>query len=313
MNRLLSMLAFVFIVAATSLYAGKGQLNIVGKTYPLSEMSEKEKDAISYLAMDMRGNALKAYFELLDKKDYLVNASGGVVFIDGVPKGATSQTSPLTAILDEGEHEVLIVYIFDKYFYLMGGRKVFVGADTISTVSINATDLILTEKGEEKLKELKAQKDKEKAKRDREETEKKNKPEDISKAYTAYMSKFYRDEAKGVVIDPTFKLMWEDGDKVYIDDYKGAKSYCEKLSYAGYSDWRLPTIKELQSIVDDSKHSPALNRAFKYYNADNTYYWSSTIFAKNSSTAWHVDFSGGYTVRDDLSLSNCVRCVRQTD
>lgn len=301
MSRLFGILAFVFIVTATSLYAGKGQLNIVGKTYPLSEMTEKEKDAISYLAMDMGKNTLQAYFDISGKKDYLVDTGECAVFIDRNPKGTTSRTAPLTAILDEGEHEVLVVYVFDQYFYLMGAQKVFVGADTISTVSINATDLILTEKGRERQKQLKSQK------------EKSNNDNGISKKHKVYMSKFYRDDTKGVVIDPTFKLMWQDRDKVYIADYKGAKSYCEKLSYAGYSDWRLPTIKELQSIVDYSKHSPALNRAFKYYSADNTYCWSSTIDAMDSSNAWDIYFSNGSAGGDSLSLNNCVRCVRQMD
>lgn len=298
MNRLLSMLAFVFMVADTSLYAGKGQINIVGKTYPLSEMSEKEKDAISYLAMDMGGNALQAYFDTSDRKDYLVNTAEGIVFIDGNPKGTTSQTSPLTAILDEGEHEVLIVYTFDQYFYLTGGRKVFIGADTISTVSIKATDLILTKEGEKRQEQLKAKK------------EARNK-KGISKKYEAYTYEFYRDDTKSIVIDPTFKLMWQDDNRSYIGDHKSAKKYCEDLSYAGYSDWRLPTIKELQSIVDDGRHDPALNKAFKYYNDDNVYYWSSTF--NTLHIAWDLDFSSGLVDSRYLSSSSSVRCVRQID
>lgn len=318
MNRLFGMLAFVFMVAATSLYAGKGQLNIVGRTYSVPELAFDEKKLMEVVAIEQGKNLLGSLFgmqwtnvsgDLLD----MVEKSDGVIYVDGKKKGVSSSKAPLAVMLNEGDHLVEIVYPFDgEYSYIYGSKKVFVGADTISTVSVDATDLVLTKKGEERQKRLKAQKEAEaRAKKLQEE---KNKPEGISKSYIDYMSKFYRDEAKGVVIDPTFKLMWEDGGKARITDYKGAKSYCEKLSYAGYSDWRLPTINELQSIIDDSKqHYPALNRAFKYYNDDITSYWSSTIGAKDSSAAWFVAYGSGYTDGRYLSFRNRVRCVRQTD
>lgn len=39
-------------------------------------------------------------------------------------------------------------------------------------------------------------------------------------------------------------------DSGYGMDWKDALAYCEELTSAGHSDWRLPNAKELQSIVD---------------------------------------------------------------
>ena len=47
-------------------------------------------------------------------------------------------------------------------------------------------------------------------------------------------------------------LVWQDNydSKTITRDWQGAKDYCQGLTLAGSSNWRLPTIKELQSIVD---------------------------------------------------------------
>lgn len=344
MKRLLGALFLATIFITTSLHAGKGQLNIVAKTYAIPHIAFDKNKLQEAFGMDVAGEMGRALLGLFmnmpetasiaDSATTIVPYEGITIYVDKKKRGISSGSSsmPLTVLLSEGEHLIEVFFPIDEYKYAYGSKKVFVGADTISSVSVSATELMLTKAGEEQVRQAKAEaKAKEereraeaKAKEEREERERaeakakqeaeeaQNKLESISGKYIEYMSKFYRDDAKGVVIDPTFKLMWQDGDKVRITDYKGAKSYCEKLSYAGYSDWRLPTIKELQSIVDDSKHDPALNRAFRYYNADNTYYWSSTIGAKNSSGAWDVYFSDGDT-GGYLSTSACVRCVRQMD
>ena len=105
------------------------------------------------------------------------------------------------------------------------------------------------------------------------------------------------------------KLIWQDDPKIFNGDWDKAKSYCENLNFAGYSDWRLPTRIELLSITDDSKFNPSINSAFK--NVKSRLYWTSTMHADDLSIAWIVSFTDGSNVWDERPFSPCVRCVRQ--
>jgi hypothetical protein len=66
---------------------------------------------------------------------------------------------------------------------------------------------------------------------------------------------------------------------------------CEGLTYAGHSDWRLPNVKELQSIVDYGRVSPAIDTT--YFTSESDLYWSSNTYASITSFAWGVNFSYG--------------------
>ncbi len=67
---------------------------------------------------------------------------------------------------------------------------------------------------------------------------------------------------------------------------------CEGLSLANQTDWRLPNVKELESITDDNRENPAIAPIFT--GAIASYYWSSTTYADYSGFAWFVNFGNGY-------------------
>jgi len=147
---------------------------------------------------------------------------------------------------------------------------------------------------------------------------------------------FSRDNRLNVVKDDVYKLMWQDsyGNDVSplvipsIEDpnshykpmtYAEAVHYCDDLNFAGFDDWRLPTINELLSITDDTRFDPAINKAFKNVaykindKGEKSYglYRSSTRRAGDSSGAWVVYFSnGGGDFWCDVSDRCFVRCVR---
>jgi len=99
----------------------------------------------------------------------------------------------------------------------------------------------------------------------------------------------------GTVIDRATGLVWTQSDSQTGMDWQSALQYCETLDTAGETDWRLPNIKELQSIVDysrspDATSSAAIDPLFKVSSITNEagevdypFYWSSTT---------HVDSSG---------------------
>jgi len=115
--------------------------------------------------------------------------------------------------------------------------------------------------------------------------------------------------ANGTVYDTKTKLTWQQTVASGTYNWAGAKTYCAGLSLNG-TGWRLPTIKELQTIVDDSRTNPAIDTtAFPSTPAD--WFWSSSPLAGSSSSAWSVYFDFGYSVTSDVSdFSNYVRCVR---
>ncbi len=99
------------------------------------------------------------------------------------------------------------------------------------------------------------------------------------------------DNGDGTVTDNCTNLMWQkdtsdvNGDGVVVNNFSDvlpwcdALSYCDGLSFAGHDDWRLPNVRELQSIVDYGRTRPAIDPVF---SALSTFYWSSTYSAADT-------------------------------
>ncbi len=114
--------------------------------------------------------------------------------------------------------------------------------------------------------------------------------------------------------------MWQQEDDDVKRNWEEAITYCEDLVFASHSDWRLPNIKELRSIVDYDKNFPAIDGTY-FPNTnpvwDGTYsynferYWSSTsISADVPISACYVSFYQGKSSNTIRSSDAYVRCVR---
>jgi hypothetical protein len=86
-----------------------------------------------------------------------------------------------------------------------------------------------------------------------------------------------------------------------------ALRYCNIVEFAGHDDWRLPNVRELQSIVDYGRPDPAIDPVF---GALPRQYWSSTSVADNPGFVWIVVFSGGSVVDTGKGNRSSVRAVR---
>ena len=101
------------------------------------------------------------------------------------------------------------------------------------------------------------------------------------------------DNGDGTITDTSTGLMWQKETPEAMT-WESSISYCENLTLAGYDDWREPTINELQSLVDYSIHSPAINTNFFSNSYDyQVKYRSSTTNAGNTSYAWFINFVDG--------------------
>jgi len=139
--------------------------------------------------------------------------------------------------------------------------------------------------------------------------------------------KYTRDVGKEIVTDHRTKLMWQDNNqttrlrKVWVseDNYNlgqyadssgdTAMSYCENLTLGGYEDWRLPSVKELSSIVDVHSYDSSINEVFLHKKSQA--YWTATNSIDSNDSAWQVKFySGKVEGITSKYLALYVRCVR---
>jgi hypothetical protein len=129
----------------------------------------------------------------------------------------------------------------------------------------------------------------------------------------SWLSRTYTDNGDGTVtaVDNGRSLMWARDSFVDGASWEEALAYCEALTLAGYSDWRLPNIKELRTLVDYEREFPAIDLNY-FPDTTSNPYWSSTTNAEDTGAAWVVGFySGGSNGGEDKNrYSTMVRAVR---
>jgi hypothetical protein len=86
----------------------------------------------------------------------------------------------------------------------------------------------------------------------------------------------YVDNRDGTVLGKITNLMWLTTDDGYDRPYAEAYNYCLNLEFAGYEDWRLPMLDELEEIANISYHKlePVLCAVFEAKNSGG--YWTQT-------------------------------------
>jgi hypothetical protein len=119
------------------------------------------------------------------------------------------------------------------------------------------------------------------------------------------------DNKDGTVTDTSTGVMWQQATAPGTYTWGEALSYCENLVLpsGGYSDWRLPTIKELHSIVDLMRAKPAIDITY-FPGAVSDNYWSSTTYVQSPGKAAAIDFTDGHGDDYNKTSTFYVRAVR---
>jgi hypothetical protein len=143
----------------------------------------------------------------------------------------------------------------------------------------------------------------------------------------------YIDHGNGTITDTKSGLMWKrcseglsgvNCEKGKTEEYKydAAVQRFKNVGYAGYSDWRLPTVDELKTLVycsngvedkdrgrcNDGSKQPTINQ--QVFPNTTSWYWSGSPDADSSDFAWYVYFFGGYSGGVLRPNSFAVRLVR---
>ncbi|MCP4296723.1 MAG: DUF1566 domain-containing protein, partial [Proteobacteria bacterium] len=111
----------------------------------------------------------------------------------------------------------------------------------------------------------------------------------------------------GTVSHGSTGLMWQQ--TTTLANWEDALSYCENLSLANSNNWRLPSLNELQTIVDYGSYSPSIDTSY-FPDTNSSYYWSSTTYPPNPTVAWTTIFADGIVEGALKSSSYYIRCVR---
>lgn len=88
---------------------------------------------------------------------------------------------------------------------------------------------------------------------------------------------------------------------------KQVKNINDNGGFAGYKDWRLPNIKELNSIIED-QCNPSIN--LTVFPQTQNVYWSSSPNAYNSGSSWSVGFNDGLSGFNNKNSNYFIRLVR---
>lgn len=136
---------------------------------------------------------------------------------------------------------------------------------------------------------------------------------DASKPETTPVSRFEIYQTEGRVFDTKTKLTW----KICPEGQSYSEGHCtgsasnftwdnamQTFGDAG-GDWRLPSVDELGSLVEERCRNPAINMAI-FTNETETHFWS----ARNSDFSWGVNFDEGSFVTYIKAGDNFVRLVR---
>ena len=127
-----------------------------------------------------------------------------------------------------------------------------------------------------------------------------------------YMYNIFTNVGDKTVLDSTTGLTWQRGGSDEPMVFDKAQEYINQLNgglFAGFLDWRLPTIQELMTLLKSKEGDNGLY-IDSVFDTPQKYCWSSTTHKSSSESAWIVNFDYGHVYWSLLYDLSYVRAVR---
>lgn len=112
------------------------------------------------------------------------------------------------------------------------------------------------------------------------------------------------------VRDKRTGLVWEQSPALDMSDWEMAQQRCSSSQAGGSTDWRVPTVQELATLVEPSSIEVKLPTDHPFANVEPGIYWSATERRENKAFASFVNFSSGRSATLEKYMPTFVWCVR---
>ena len=119
----------------------------------------------------------------------------------------------------------------------------------------------------------------------------------------------FTDNGDSTILDNLTNLIWQKFPDTTPQTWEQAITYAENLNFANATNWRLPNIKELQSLNDETMVQPSVTSPY-FQNLGVNKYWSATTLPNQTTKAWYWSTAYGITTYDLKINNNNVLCVR---
>jgi len=130
----------------------------------------------------------------------------------------------------------------------------------------------------------------------------------------------YTEVAAGEIRDNYTGLVWQQGYSDAGMPFADAAAYCLTLALGG-NTWRLPSVRELATLVDEARVAPSINVTMfpdtQYGSRSNDWYWASHLARNSQTAAWALNFDDGFTGTNvgssgdwNYFTAGWVKCVR---
>jgi hypothetical protein len=114
----------------------------------------------------------------------------------------------------------------------------------------------------------------------------------------------------GTVRDLGTGLLWQRSAPNRTFTFDDARTYCTELSLAAQQGWRLPSMTELLTLIDEGAAKAPMIDATAFPNTPSEAFWSSSEFGGASGMAWQVYFDRGNGLYGLSTAQLRVRCLR---